>query len=141
MFRRSGHRFADENMRKPKRPDPRQRTKPMSIGTDRDDGLLIYGGFALSLAVVIAICRPWDLADHFMVGAPFGRDFVNYWMGGRLALDGQLDLLTDLRAYNALIVARFGHSADDFFVFSYPPSLLPFLMPFGALPYVPALIA
>ena len=113
----------------------------MSIGTDRDDGLLIYGGFAFSLAVVIAICRPWDLTDHFMVGAPFGRDFVNYWMGGRLALDGQLDLLTDLRAYNALIVERFGHSADDFFVFSYPPSLLPFLAPFGALPFVPALIA
>jgi hypothetical protein len=112
----------------------------MSIGTDRDDGLLIYGGFALSLAVVIAICRPWDLADHFMVGAPFGRDFVNYWMGGRLALDGQLDLLADLRAYNALIVERFSHSADDFFVFSYPPSLLPFLVPFGALPYLPALI-
>jgi hypothetical protein len=113
----------------------------MSIGTDRDNGLLIYGGFALSLAVVIAICRPWDLTNHFMIGAPFGRDFVNYWMGGRLALDGQLDLLTDLRAYNALIVERFGHSADDFFVFSYPPSLLPFLVPFGALPYLPALIA
>ena len=113
----------------------------MNIGTDRDDGLLIYGGFAFSLAVVIAICRPWDLTDHFMVGAPFGRDFVNYWMGGRLALDGQLDLLTDLRTYNALIVERFGHSADDFFVFSYPPSLLPFLVPFGALPYLPALIA
>jgi alpha-1,2-mannosyltransferase len=112
----------------------------MSIGTDRDDGLLIYGGFAFSLAVVIAICEPWNLTDHFMVGAPFGRDFVNYWMGGRLALDGQLDLLTDLRAYNAVIVERFGHSADDFFVFSYPPSLLPFLVPFGALPYLPALI-
>ena len=113
----------------------------MSIGTDRDDGLLIYGGFALSLAVVIAICKPWNLTDHFMVGAPFGRDFVNYWMGGRLALDGHLDTLADLRTYNALIVERFGHTADDFFVFSYPPSLLPFLVPFGALPYLPALIA
>ena len=111
----------------------------MSVRTDRDDGLLIYGGFALSLAVVIAICKPWNLTDHFMVGAPFGRDFVNYWMGGRLALDGRLDVLVDLRAYNALIVERFGHTADDFFVFSYPPSLLPVLLPFGALPYVPAL--
>jgi alpha-1,2-mannosyltransferase len=112
----------------------------MSARTGRDHRLLVYGGFALSLAVVIAACRPWDLTDHFMVGAPFGRDFVNYWMGGRLALDGRLDLLVDLRAYNALIVERFGHSAEDFFVFSYPPSLLPFLVPFGALPYVPALI-
>ena len=112
----------------------------MSARTDRDHRLLVYGGFAFSLAVVIAVCRPWNLSDHFMIGAPLGRDFVNYWMGGRLALDGHLDLLTDLRAYNALIVELFGHSADDFFVFSYPPSLLPFLVPFGALPYLPALI-
>jgi alpha-1,2-mannosyltransferase len=112
----------------------------MSVGTDRDRGLLIYGGFALSLAVVIGVCRPWNLTDHFMVGAPFGRDFVNFWMGGRLALEGRFDLLADLAAYNALIVERFGHSAEDFFVFSYPPSLLAFLVPFGALPYLPALI-
>jgi alpha-1,2-mannosyltransferase len=112
----------------------------MSIGTDRDRNFLIYGGFALSLAVVIATCRPWNLADHFMVGAPFGRDFVNFWLGGRLALEGRLDLLADLPAYNTLIVERFGHTADDFFVFSYPPSLLAFLVPFGALPYVPALV-
>src|SRR5205807_135098 len=91
--------------------------------------------------VVVAMCQPWDLTDHFMVGAPFGRDFVNYWMGGRLALDARLDVLTDLHAYNALIAARFGHTAEDFFVFSYPPTLLPFLVPFGALPYLPALIA
>jgi hypothetical protein len=113
----------------------------MTFQTDRDNRLLVYGGFALSFAIVVALCRPWNLTDHFMVGAPFGRDFVNYWMGGRLALDARLDVLTDLHAYNALIAARFGHTAEDFFVFSYPPTLLPFLVPFGALPYLPALIA
>jgi len=112
----------------------------MRVGTDHDYRLLVYGGFAFSLAVVIAVCRPWDLTGHFMIGAPFGRDFVNYWMGGRLAFDGHLDLLTDLRAYNALIAERFSHSTDDFFVFSYPPSLLPFLVPFGVLPYLLALL-
>jgi hypothetical protein len=112
----------------------------MTCCSDRDYRLLVYGGFALATALAIALYRPWNLTDDFMVGAPFGRDFVNYWMGGRLALDGRLDLLTDMRAYNALIVERFGHSAEDFFVFSYPPSLLPFLVPFGALPYVPALV-
>jgi hypothetical protein len=112
----------------------------MSARPHADHRVLIYGGFAFSLAVVIAICRPWDLADRFMIGAPFGRDFVNYWMGGRLALDGHLALLTDFRAYNTLIAERFSHTTDDFFVFSYPPNLLPFLVPFGALPYLPALI-
>jgi hypothetical protein len=112
----------------------------MSARTHDDHRLLIYGGFAFSLAVVIAICRPCDLTDRFMIGAPFGRDFVNYWMGGRLAVDGHLNLLTDFHAYNALIAERFSHSTDDFFVFSYPPSLLPLLVPFGALPYLPALV-
>ena len=42
---------------------------------------------------------------------------------------------------NALIAAQFGHTAEDFFIFSYPPTLLPFLVPFGALPYLPAVIA
>ena len=65
---------------------------------------------------------------------------MNFWTGGRLALDGRLDLLVDLPGYNALIAERFHHSADDFFVFSYPPSLLAFLVPFGALPYLPALL-
>lgn len=113
----------------------------MSVQTDRDNRLLVYGGFALSLAIAVGLCRPWNLTDHFNIGAPFGRDFVNYWMGGRLALEGRLDVLADLRAYNVLIVERFGHSAEDFFIFSYPPNLLPFLVPFGALPYLPALIA
>ncbi|HEY1545848.1 MAG TPA: glycosyltransferase family 87 protein [Xanthobacteraceae bacterium] len=112
----------------------------MNARPHADHRVLIYGGFAFSLAVVIAICRPWDLADRFMIGAPFGRDFVNYWMGGRLALDGHLALLTDFRTYNTLIAERFSHTTDDFFVFSYPPNLLPFLVPFGALPYLPALI-
>ena len=112
----------------------------MSVGTERDHRLLVYGGFALSLAVVISTCRPWNLADHVMVGAPFGRDFVNFWSAGRLALDGRLDLLADLPGYNALIVERFHHTTEDFFIFSYPPSLLLFLVPFGALPFVPALL-
>jgi hypothetical protein len=113
----------------------------MSGQTACDERLLVYGGCAFALAIVIALCEPWDLTDHFMIGAPFGRDFVNYWMGGRLALEGHLGLLADMRGYNARIVDIFGHSAQDFFVFSYPPSLLPFLVPFGALPYVPALVA
>jgi alpha-1,2-mannosyltransferase len=112
----------------------------MSVGADRDRGLLVYGGFALSLAVVIVVCKPWNLTDHFMIGAPLGRDFVNFWLGGRLALEGRLDVLVDLPAYNGLVAEWFGHRTDDFSIFSYPPHILPFLVPFGALPFQPALI-
>lgn len=114
----------------------------MSVGTERDDRLVIYGCFALSLAVVITVFRPWDLHDRFMVELPFGRDFVNFWLAGRLALQGPLDLLVDIQAWNDLIADEFAHTApSDLFFFSYPPSILPFLVPFGALPYVPAAIA
>jgi hypothetical protein len=40
------------------------RDEPMGARTDRDHGLLVYGGFALPLAVVIAICEPWNLTDQ-----------------------------------------------------------------------------
>src|SRR5262249_46106448 len=87
------------------------------------------------------VFRPWDLHNYFMVELPFGRDFVNFWLAGQLALHGPLDLLVDIQAYNDWIADRFAHTTPgDLLLFSYPPSILPFLIPFGALPYVPALI-
>jgi alpha-1,2-mannosyltransferase len=105
----------------------------------RDRRLLELGGFAISLVLFITVYRPWNLADAFMIGAPFGRDFANFWSGGHLALAGRLDLLVDLPGYNDFIAATFHHSHDQL-VFSYPPHILLFLVPFGALPFVPSLV-
>lgn len=104
---------------------------------DRKRRILFGSGLVMSLAFVVS-CRPWNLADNFMVGAPIGRDFVNFWLGGRIAASGQLSLLTDPAAYNALLARTFDHG-PDFFVFSYPPHALLFFVPFGLLPFSLAL--
>ncbi len=104
----------------------------------RDRRILELGGFAVSLLLYLVYC-PWNLHTAFMIGAPFGRDFANFWAGGRLALAGQLDLFTDLAGYNAFVSAALEHT-NAHLVFSYPPHILPFLAPFGALPFLPALL-
>ncbi|NML10894.1 DUF2029 domain-containing protein [Sphingobium sp. AR-3-1] len=67
-----------------------------------------------------------------------GRDFLNVWSGGRLALTGQLDRLYDYAAYMSWQTAIFGPL--DSYNYSYPPQSLFLAIPFGALPYLPALI-
>lgn len=67
-----------------------------------------------------------------------GRDFLNVWSGGRLALSGQLDRLYDYNAYMAWQAAIFG--SLDSYNYSYPPQSLFLAIPFGALPYLLALI-
>jgi hypothetical protein len=106
----------------------------------RDRWSLAGGGLVASLAVLILVCHPWDLRNAFMIGAPVGRDFANFWLAGRLALEGRLDLLVDLPGYNALLFHVFDHFATDWLAFSYPPTALLFLAPFGALPHLPAVL-
>lgn len=106
----------------------------------RDRWTLAGGGLAVSLAVLIIVCQPWDLRNAFMIGAPIGRDFASFWLSGRLALQGKLDLLIDLPAYNDVLFHTFDHFATDWLVFSYPPPLLLVLAPLGALPHLPAVL-
>jgi hypothetical protein len=106
----------------------------------RERQLLVAGAFALSLVLFVVVYRPWDLAGAFMIGAPIGRDFANFWAGGHLALLGQLDLLADFSGYNDFLAATFRHDPTDELVFSYPPHALLFLAPFGALPFIPSVL-
>lgn len=100
----------------------------------RDRWLLGASGVAVTLLILIVVCRPWDLRDAFMVGAPIGRDFGNFWIAGLLAIQGKLALLIDFEGYNELLF-QFFHYNPRGFVFSYPPHILLFLAPFGALPH------
>jgi hypothetical protein len=96
---------------------------------------IVYGGLLISALVFVAVCRPWVLVRHFAVGAPIGRDFTNFWMGGHLALMGKLELLIDLPAYSELMSRTFAYGWADGFVFSYPPHILFLTVPFALLPY------
>jgi alpha-1,2-mannosyltransferase len=104
----------------------------------RDRGLLIIGGVAVFFTMLFVVGRPWDLENGFMIGAHVGRDFANFWLAGRLAIEGRLDLLVDLPAYNDLFSHTFNHTPEESFVYSYPPLNLLLVVPFSALPFVPA---
>jgi hypothetical protein len=106
----------------------------------RDRRILVGGGVAVTLFILVVVCRPWDLHDALMIGAPIGRDFANFWIGGVLALKGRLDLLVDIDGYNELIFQTFHHNPRGL-VFSYPPHILLFLVPFGALPHLVSVLS
>jgi hypothetical protein len=66
------------------------------------------------------------------------RDFVNYWMGGRMALAGtEIELFTH-DSYFARLQQLFGANIEVR-SWSYPPHFLLMLWPLGYLDYLPAL--
>ena len=80
---------------------------------------------------------PWpSIRGH----AIWGRDFANVWTSGRLALEGRLDLLYDLKGYGDYQAVLFdgGLRAHNY---SYPPPTLLYTWAFGLLPYPVALLA
>ena len=79
---------------------------------------------------------PWVDGTHFVLG----RDFLNFWMGGRAVFGNDPAAWFDLHTYNAALRAMLGTDYPEHF-WSYPPHLLLFIWPLGLLPYLPAYIA
>jgi len=103
------------------------------------DFLILGGGFFLVALLVYA-----GLLSH---GTPFprdgsglvvGRDFLNFWMYGRAAASEQPWAWYDIDTYQRAIAAIVGpHYPGQ--IWSYPPSLMLLLVPFGQVAYLPAL--
>lgn len=98
---------------------------------------------SLSIAILAPIVwryyRP--TANGFDIsGYQYGRDFINNWVGPRLAFSGRVLQLFDLRDYWHLLSLEYGR-ALPFHNWSYPPSILLFLLPFACLPYFMAYAA
>ena len=92
------------------------------------------GGFA---RVFYELYRP--LADgHDPKGHVIGRDFLNVWMGAKLAIEGKLPSLYVVSDYMAEVRKVFGEHYTQH-NFSYPPHLLALILVFGVVPYFPAL--
>lgn len=113
-------------------PDPASR-KPQQW-------ILVTNGLAQTLVIYWIFMQPWQHEIGFMTLAPIGRDFVNFWLGGHIAATGNLDLLVDWFGYNDLLNQILHRQAEEMFFFSYPPNLLPFLVPFGVIHHLPAVI-
>lgn len=67
----------------------------------------------------------------------WGRDFINVWTSGHLLIEGKLDILYDVGAYQQYAQQLFGAIGQH--NFSYPPLVLPLMAPFAMLPYPLAL--
>lgn len=101
--------------------------------------LFVASTIALMPMLIVVQAQLWPDANWVVGNGSFvGVDFTNYWLGGRLAVEGQINVLYNLDAYNAHRFEIFSPSTH-LFVFSYPPNILPLLVPFGLLPYGPAL--
>lgn len=99
-----------------------------------------YSKFAAAACVFTAVF----VGAYFLVyvdlpydplGYLVGRDFVNTWMGGHKALQGDPAAWFDLLVYNDALRERFGHPGYPIHNWSYPPHLLLFTWIFGLTPY------
>lgn len=91
--------------------------------------------WGLGAATVVALAGiEMVLRPDFEV---IGRDFVNLWLSGKLALQGEIARIFDVTAYQAAVIEAFGKPLP--LNYSYPPHALFLALPFGLLPYYLAL--
>jgi hypothetical protein len=117
-------------------------TAPANLWSER---LWTHGWvFALLLASLLFV---QDAAQTYFTPWPsirgaaiWGRDFANVYTSGRLALEGRLDLLYDLRGYAAYQDVLFNGALRDH-NYSYPPPTLLYTWVLALMPYPVALFA
>ena len=95
-------------------------------------------------AIVASMLFVRDLlltGDRLSIGGDtlWGRDFVNVYSSGALALQGRLDLLYDPQAYQAFQLELFDGELKHH-LYSYPPVTLLYTWLFALLPYEAAWI-
>jgi hypothetical protein len=95
---------------------------------------LAFGGFMVVLEVWYLVASHWPYDPE---GFLIGRDFVNTWMGARIALTGDPTPWFDYKAYNAALQAAWGADYPHH-LWSYPPHLLLLTWPFALIAYMPA---
>jgi hypothetical protein len=104
--------------------------------------LIVWALLGLVILLTYLVPAIWVLQVRLEHGVWYrdlhDRDFVNYWVGSVLALDGREAVLFDQRQYYPLLKALFG---PDFQIhaWSYPPHFLLMVAPLGLLPYLAAL--
>ena len=94
------------------------------------------GVFLLTLEIAYLLMSPlpYDSAGYLV-----GRDFVNTWMGGHIALIGDPTPYFDNATYNDALRHAFGANYP-WHMWSYPPHLLLFTWPFALMPYIVAYV-
>jgi len=115
------------------------------LQTNTRPNLLKVAWTVFALWAVVMLAVPFCLSVFAEPGSPFDthlidRDFANYWVGGRSALDGRFLLLFDQKTYFPLLKTVFG--ADyPLHNWGYPPHFLLLCVPLGLLSYGWAMFA
>ena len=103
-----------------------------------------WAAIILAALVVAASFAPiawdiWNLDDLMVRGRSMvGRDFVNSWAGGQLAVQGRAAEIYSAN-YMPMVRELLGRPLGAH-NFSYPPTLLLFVWPLAILAYLPALL-
>src|SRR3984893_6229614 len=90
-------------------------------------GVVVAG---LEVGYLLFSPLPYDPVGYFV-----GRDFVNTWLGGQLALTGDPAPYFGPDAYNALLREKFGQGYP-LHIWSYPPHFLLFTWVWALMPYM-----
>lgn len=101
--------------------------------------MLFYPLVILAITVVATGYVLFSNGGTLPNGSPFGSDFVSFWVAAREALSGHPEVPYLADRFAAAQDAIFGDG--NFYAFFYPPHYLAYMLPFGTLPYYPALAA
>lgn len=99
--------------------------------------LTAYPLLVLGLTIAATAYVLWSNGGGLPNGAPFGSDFVSYWVAAREALAGNPLVPYDRALFEPAQQALFPDAG--FFAFYYPPHYLAYMLPLGALPFYAAL--
>lgn len=113
------------------------RTFPLAAGPDTFFKLAFaIGVMVVGLEIGYLLYSPFP---YDPVGYLVGRDFVNTWVGGELALTRNPQTHFSVDAYNALLAEKFG-GRYPLHIWSYPPHLLLLTWPLALMPYMMAYV-
>ena len=113
-----------------------------ALPTGRPSAADEFSKLALALCILalglelgyLLYCRfPYDPLGYLV-----GRDFVNTWIGAKLALGGHPGDYFEVHVYNKLLVENFGAGFPIYILLEFPPHLLLFTWPLGFVPYMAA---
>jgi alpha-1,2-mannosyltransferase len=109
----------------------------------RDHRTDLFFKLAIATGLMVALLEVGYLLSSRLpydpIGYLVGRDFVNTWVGAKLALSGDPAQFFEPHSYNTLLKEYFGPNYP-LHIWSYPPHFLLFTWPFGFLPYMSAYI-
>jgi len=101
------------------------------------DRMIVYPAMMLVLTAAATAFVLWSNGGLLPNGAPFGSDFVSYWVAAREALAGNALVPYDRTLFEPAQRVLFPEAGH--FAFFYPPHYLVYMLPFGTLPYYGAL--